>query len=335
MAPWRPSVRPAAFAVVLAAAVALSIGGCGDSSQGPGRHRPSSREVVLTSDAHASPPARAAAASRVAALTLRLVDRRRRVTLPGGARTPRRITTVVLYPRPRPAKARIRYPLVVFGHGFALTPRPYGPLLRAWARAGYVVAAPVFPREAATAAGGPDRRDLVNQPADVRFVIGQLLRLSGRSSGRLRGSIDPARIAVAGHSDGGDTAIAVAYDPRFRDRRVRAAVVLAGATIPAAGTFAFPRSGPPLLAVQGTADTVNPPADTLAYYRQAPRPKLRLSLLGAGHFAPYMSDARQLRIVERVSTAFLDRYLKGRRIGPSAFRARGSFRGRSRLQIDP
>jgi predicted dienelactone hydrolase len=56
----------------------------------------------------------------------------------------------------KPLRGARPFPLIVFGHGFAVTPRPYSQLLRAWARAGYVVAAPVFPLENANAPGGPD-----------------------------------------------------------------------------------------------------------------------------------------------------------------------------------
>ena len=123
--------------------------------------------------------------------------------------------------------------------------------------AGYVVAAPVFPLENAAAPGGPNESDLINQPKDMSFVITRLLALNARRETVL-GKIDSSRIAVAGHSDGAETALAVAYDRRFRDPRVRAAIVLSGAALPGMG--AFPPSGPPLLAVQGTADPINAPS---------------------------------------------------------------------------
>jgi len=74
----------------------------------------------------------------------------------------------------------------------------------------------------------------------------------------------------------------------------------------------FPLNGPPLLAVQGTADPINSPATSAAFFRLARRPKFLLWLLGASHLPPYTDEQPQLGIVERATTAFLDHYLKGR-----------------------
>src|SRR6478672_3350098 len=127
-----------------------------------------------------------------------LVDQSRSIELPGGRRVPRALETVVRIP----ATGRL-HPLVAFAHGFALTPADYASLLEAWAAAGYVVAAPVFPRTGTHAPGGPTEADLVNQPRDLSFVITRLLAMSGRSTGVLSHEIDASRIAVVGQSDGG------------------------------------------------------------------------------------------------------------------------------------
>jgi predicted dienelactone hydrolase len=202
------------------------------------------------------------------------------------------------------------FPLVVFGHGYALTPAAYATLLQSWARAGYVVAAPLFPLENANAPGGPDESDLSNQPGDMRFVISEMLAMSQAQSGPLTGLIDQSEIAVTGHSDGGDTALAVAYDRAYRDPRVSAAIILSGAEMPDVETFTFPSGGPPLLAIQGTADTINPPSATEAFFGEARAPKYLLSLPGAEHLPPYSVEQPQLGIVERVTIAFLNGYLK-------------------------
>jgi dienelactone hydrolase len=256
---------------------------------------------------------RAAPPTRVALVTLRLVDTSRTIQLPGGAVRPRTLLTSVRYPLGLSGP----HPLVVFGHGFASTPAPYRNLLEAWTRAGYVVAAPLFPLENAHAPGGPTQRDLVNQPADMRFVVTRLLELSAAAGNRLSGRIDPAEIAVAGHSDGGVTALAAAFGGnRFRDRRVRAAVILSGAELSGRGVMNLRAPGPALLAVQGTSDAINPPKYTYVFYAAAPRPKFLLKLLGAAHSPPYTSQQPQLRVVEQVTIAFLDHYLKGTPLAP-------------------
>jgi fermentation-respiration switch protein FrsA (DUF1100 family) len=264
---------------------------------------------------------------------LRLVDTSRTIALPNGSSEPRTLLTYVRYPalgapdrtdllNAPAARADGPFPLIIFGHGFAVTPALYARLLQSWARAGYVVAAPVFPLENANAPGGPNESDLVNQPADMRFVISRMLAASSTGSGPLAGLLDPTRIAVTGQSDGGDTALAVAYDPSFRDPRVSAAVILSGAEIPGVGGFTFPPGSPPLLATQGTADNVNPPSFTNLFFHAAPRPKYLLSLIGAEHLLPYSDQQPQLTIVERVTIAFLDAYLKAR---PGALQRLGSL----------
>jgi predicted dienelactone hydrolase len=258
--------------------------------------------ALAASSAFAAPAARRQALPSV----LRLVDTSRAIKLPGGKREARPVTTDLWYP---PAKdGSGPFPLVVFGHGFASTPFWYRHLLRAWADAGYVVAAPVFPLGNENAPGGPNEQDIVNQPRDMSFVITRLLALSSSSSSPLYGLIDPARIAVAGQSDGAETAYATAYESPWRDRRVRAALVLSGAIL---GPRRYvEHTGVPLLAVQGTADRINPEIYSLDLFRAAGRPKFLLLLDGAGHLPQYTKAGTQrFAEVVRVTTAFLGHYL--------------------------
>jgi dienelactone hydrolase len=258
----------------------------------------------------AGPVATTASGGRIVLRVLHLVDRSRTIRLPNGGVVARPITTYLRYP----GSGHGPWPLVVFGHGYAATPGLYAHLLRAWTLAGYVVAAPLFPLGNANALGGPNESDIVNQPRDISYVISQLLKASASHTSALHGLVDPSRIAVAGQSDGGDTAFAAAYDPSFRDPRIDAAIILSGAQLPGV-PFSFPNRSPPLLATQGTADNVNPPSDTYAFFGAAPRPKFLLTLLGAGHVPPYTTEEPQLRVVERVTIAFLNHYLKHGAIG--------------------
>lgn len=260
------------------------------------------------------------ASAGVGLRVLHLVDRSRVAHFRSGAVRPRTLTTFVRYP----ASGGGPFPLIVFAHGFALTPAAYARLLDAWAAAGYVVAAPVLPVEQAHAPGGPSESDLLNEPGDIRFVISKLL------SGPLRGLVDPRRIAVAGQSDGGVAALAAAFGVRFRDPRIDAAVILSGAQAPGVRFDYTP--GLPLLAVQGTADTINAPANTEAFFAAAQRPKFLLRLRGAEHLPPYTTDLRELRVVERVTLAFLARYL---REGPLPPLLHAAAPGSATLTADP
>ncbi len=273
---------------------------------------------VRPASSHAGPAARRAALP----LVLHLVDRSRSIRLPGGRRVARPVTTYLWYP---PAAAGGGpWPLVVFGHGFATTPFRYRRLLRAWAAAGYLVAAPVFPLGNADAPGGPDENDIVNQPRDMSFVITRLLAASAAPESPLHGLVDRGRIAVAGQSDGAETAFATAYERPWHDRRVRAAVILSGAEL--GGHVPLVMHGPPLLAVQGTADSINPPVYTFDLFDAARRPKFLLLLRRAGHLGPYTVPGPRLAAVEHVSTAFLDHYLRTGSLDAIS-RAAAPFRG--------
>jgi dienelactone hydrolase len=242
---------------------------------------------------------------------LHLVDRSRTIRLPGGKRIARPVTTYLWYPPA--ADGSGPWPLVVFGHGFATTPFRYRRLLQAWAAAGYLVAAPVFPLGNAHAPGGPDENDIVNQPRDMSFVITRLLAASASPESRLHGLADGTRIAVTGQSDGAETAFATAYERPWHDRRVRAAVILSGAEL--GGHAPLISHAPPLLAVQGTADRINPPIYTLDLFHAVGRPRFLLLLRHSGHLGPYTVPGPRLAAVERVSIAFLDHYLRSQPLG--------------------
>ncbi len=282
----------------------------------------------------------------VGTTTLHYVDTSRTITLPEGHTVPRPLETVVRYPArggaggeevpaATPAAAQGPYPLIVFGHGFDASPTTYAALLDRWTRAGYVVAAPVFPLENSNAPGGATQADLINEPADFTFVITHLLEESERGAGPLAHLIDANHIAVAGQGDGGDAALTVAYDPSMQDKRIDAAAILSGSEIPQLGQFTFPSTGPALLAAQGTDDTINTPTDTYLFFDAAPKPKYLLRIGGGEHLAPYTTDAAQLALVERVTVAFFDAYLRNSRKALAELQAVGNLGAAGSLLAEP
>jgi dienelactone hydrolase len=335
--------RFAAALVMIVAVVAVVLAFLAGST---GRER---RGTVRAASRRPAPHAPAVpsrpAAYAVGLEVLHLVEPNRTVSFPEGASEPRKLETYVRYPAlgptqatdvmgAAPASADGPFPLVVFGHGFDETPETYKLLLQSWARAGFVVVAPVFPLENAEAPGGPDESDLVNQPGDVRYVISRILAESASGAGALAGLVNASEVAVTGQSDGGDTALAVGYDRADRDPRVKAIVVLSGAEGPFRDAIDFPPGSPTLMATQGTADAINSPSETSEFFEAARQPKYLLSLDGAGHLPPYTSEQPQLEIVERVTITFLYAYLEHRSPALRRLRSDGYVRGVSTLAAD-
>lgn len=223
------------------------------------------------------------------------------------------------------------FPLVVFAPGYLQCGVVYSSLLTQWASAGYVVAVINFPQTNCHTAH-PDEADLIHQPQDVAAVIGRLGALSEQAEGPLAGLIDTSRIAVAGHSDGGDTVAAMAAMSCCRYPGLRAAIVLAGAEWPAFAGRWFDAPTPPMLFVQGAADAINPPAASLQLY-QADSTGIRyyLNLYGAQHLAPYEGDQPPEPIVAQVTIDFLDQYLAGSGDETGAMASAGNVPGTAHL----
>jgi len=83
------------------------------------------------------------------------------------------------------------------------------------------------------------------------------------------------------------------------------------------------------------ADTINVPSTTYAFFDPAPHPKYLLTMPGAPHLPPYTDEQPQLAIVERVTIAFLDRYLKGNRGAVARMASEADRPGIAALQALP
>jgi dienelactone hydrolase len=221
--------------------------------------------------------------------------------------------TIVHFPaKGRPAQAGTEpaggaFPLVLMAHGFRLPAAGYERLLGTVTAAGYIVAAPAFPHTSAERGDG-NRADIVNQPADLSFLVDAVTSLAKQQPQLLPPVADPARVAALGHSDGGLTVSAWAYDNSFRDRRVAAVVVMAGGIGLFPSTYFAPDS-PPLLAIHATADQTNPYSASVSLFNAVPAgiPHFLLTIEGGSHLGPYMYDTAMPE-VGRVIVDFLDGY---------------------------
>jgi fermentation-respiration switch protein FrsA (DUF1100 family) len=227
-------------------------------------------------------------------------------------------------------KAHGPYPLVVFSHGFGANGTVYGPLVREWVKAGYVVAAPTFPLTHAGTPGGTVFSDYVEQPADVSFVIDELLRLNLQRGSGLRHLIDPGRVGTGGHSLGGITTIGVAYNSCCRDRRIRAAIPISALELPfPGGASEFTRT--PSLFIHGDADATVPYSSGRQAFDRARRPKFFLTLFGAGHVDLFLNPYGP--VINRSVVDFLDLYLKDRPSGLTRIQRHGNQAGVSSLDV--
>lgn len=321
-------VRPAALAMALGVAIAA----CEAPAHrvAPPLPNPSPSTTVVAPTTTPAPVATTAAPTTtttttttttgppypVSSVTMPLLDASR-PTVSRGVRVAagRSLTTVVWYPT-----VGGPWPLVMFAAGFRVGPDTYSDLLRSWAAAGYVVAAPEFPLEDEAVAGAAlDEGDLPNEPADVAFVLSALLRPSDPVASR----IAPNQVAVTGHSDGAEVALAVAQEGLAA---VKAAIIMSGQPV----TPQKARN-PPLLVIQGSQDTINQPSLSQAVYDAATPPRYFLTLIGAGHLPPYVTGTAWEPIVKAVTLDFLNHYLAGRTPSDAAMRADGNRPGLSAL----
>jgi dienelactone hydrolase len=247
----------------------------------------------------------------------------------------RSLRTLVVLPN-QPAAPRRGFPLIIYSHGFGATAASALPTLESLASHGFVVAAPDFPLSTPGLPGSPDLFDFNNQPADVSFVITQMLKQNGLHTSPLYRRIETHRIGVVGHSLGAVTTLAVSYNSCCRDVRIGAAAEMDGelnVPIGAAGKFPgiyFKGHNPPLLVVNGTKDTVGPYAVSKTIYATAPAPKYFFSLIGAPHEGFAMAPWSP--IVNNTLAAFFDRYL-GRGDSVAAIKRAGNKPGIATMQV--
>lgn len=214
-----------------------------------------------------------------------------RTTAARGSRealTTRPLTVVVRYPTVGmpgedellDAPAYEPAPLVLFAHGYDISTERYRALLHDVAAAGFVVAAPEFPMSSTVYDGAPDEYDIPEQARDLSFLISAMT--SPDSPAVLIGMVDPGPVAVMGHSDGAVTALLAGYAPRYADSRIAAVIAASGAFDSFGGAW-FTTSDPPLLAIHGEYDEINPFDSSVSLVDNDPGEAMLVGVMEASH----------------------------------------------------
>ena len=179
-----------------------------------------------------------------------------------------------------------------------------------------------------------DVRNALNRPPDVSFAIDQLTALNIDSSSPLKGRLNLERVAVAGHSFGGYTAMAIAgqalgptASTRLADPRVKCAIEMSAPVArPAIRDQSYGTVKIPVLHMTGTLDD-SPIGDTKASERRIPFDLMThtdtalVIFQGGDHMifsgrprtagADSSQDAKFQRLICASTTGFLDGFLKG------------------------
>jgi predicted dienelactone hydrolase len=202
-------------------------------------------------------------------------------------------------------------PLVVFAHGWNSDPGAYLALLDRWAAAGFLVAAPVFPDSTDLYPGTPVS-DYADQALDISFVITSLLRDSS-----LR--VDPTRIAVAGHSDGGTDVAVMALDPAYADARVRAYVCMAGQLPSGVSPYSVAPSRAALLVAVGTNDEYGLyPLAGQVFQAAQTSSKVEIVESGGDHLGSFLDATPAAAAMRDETTRFLELALEPKRPSSAA-----------------
>jgi len=233
------------------------------------------------------------------------------------------------------------HPVVVFSHGYTGMLTDYTFLFEDLASRGYVVASIGHTYES-TAVSFPDGRLAKSvfgshfttarmsgstfslaesvRIADVRFVVDELGRLSGRHDSPFAGHLDTTSIAIAGHSLGGLTALQTMHS----DSRIRAAVILDGIMADEEGGL----TDTPVLILDAGRERWS--ADERQVWDRLRGPRFAINLKDAAHAAPSdlvwiakgavdtgsMTSEQVVAATRDYVAAFLDVSLQGTPVDP-------------------
>jgi dienelactone hydrolase len=247
-------------------------------------------------------------------------------------RNNRNIPTEIFYPADiggsNAAVAEGVFPLIVFGHGFAMNYNAYQYLWEALVPYGYILA---FPKTEASIIPFPDHADF---GLDMAFLVAEVKALGLEEGSAFYGKVS-ANAAVMGHSMGGGAAFLAAAD----NEDVAAVVTFAPAETDPSAIDAAALAKGSVLIFAGENDCVTPVAEhQLPMFNNPPEgKKILITIIGGGHcyFGDYnffcslgenscspdpaISRAEQQQTTLSLLIPFLEFQLKGEYAGWEGF----------------
>jgi predicted dienelactone hydrolase len=172
--------------------------------------------------------------------------------------------------------------LIIHSHGYSSMRLGGEYLAEHLASYGFVVIAADFPLTNYNAPGGPMVRDVVNQAADVSFLINSALQFNRDQSHPLFNLIDKRRIGLLGISLGGMTTTMATFDPHRRDPRIKAAISIGGPTAMFGAPY-FSHAKVPFLMIASNIDALVNYEDNALPVLDRIHGSMLITLKGASH----------------------------------------------------
>lgn len=230
------------------------------------------------------------------------------------------------------------HPVVIYAHGFSSGKIGGKYMAEYLAAQGYIVIAPDFPLTHMSAPGGSLAQDVINQPADISFLIDKLEVWNKQTSSPFYQRLDMSRLGLVGVSLGGMAAILTSHHPDYVDQRIKLLVSVAGVSSMFKPQFYQRRSLPTLL--------IASPQDALVSYEENALPMaqaipgaLLVSIEGGTHtgFSEFSRYMRWLPNPDRLSCSVVESKLGDRPVIDSWFDSLGgdAMGVRKNLRIKP
>jgi predicted dienelactone hydrolase len=171
-----------------------------------------------------------------------------------GGGTGRQIQTEIYYPAntagDNVAAATGQFPVITFGHGFAMSWEAYANIWQRYVAKGYILA---FPRTEGGLFPSPSHAEF---GTDLKQVSDKILEMNSNASSILHNKI-LQKAAIMGHSMGGGASFLAAAN----NNNIQTVIGLAPAETNPSAISAASNVGIPVLVFSGSTDGVTPPAD--------------------------------------------------------------------------